>query len=219
MKPSDLPRIVENLLTDQEHEREIWIRPERIGTRYTVEWTTVEYNWNQLDWEPRHRSSPASGVLGTVGTGLRKVLYNSTSFLNERMPSFDVDGEQINAFEIDGTYLFKHYFEQDDIFAQLRPYYNESDYRFEVPANALTEVQALLEDRFFELTVVDDVEPFCVVKRKYTDHPDVLFKASVVERTQQDYHVFLMKDQLSVEQAVNNGAIRLADADIDGSVL
>ena len=215
MKPSDLPQIVDNLLTDQEHDRELRIRPERIGTRYTVEWTTVEYNWNQLDWEPRHRSLPASGVVETVLTGLRKVLYGSASLLTERMPSFDVDREQINAFEIDGTYLFKHYFDQDEVFTELRRYYNESEYRFEVPADALTEVQAVLEDCFFELTVVDDVEPFCVVKRKYTDHPDVLFKASVLERPQQEYTVFLMKDQLSVEQAVNNGATRVADTDLE----
>ena len=57
-------------MTDREHDRELRIRPERIGTRYTVEWATVEYNWNQLDWEPRHRSSPTSGVLGTVRTVL-----------------------------------------------------------------------------------------------------------------------------------------------------
>lgn len=131
------------------------------------------------------------------------------------MPSFDVDRERINAFEIDDTYLFKHYFDQDDVFAELRRYYNESEYRFEVPADALTEVQALLEDCFVELTVVDDVEPFCVVKCKYTDHPDVLFKASVLQREQSDYNVFLMTDQLSVEQAVNNGATRVADTNLE----
>lgn len=154
-------------------------------------------------------------MFGTLRAILRKVLYSSTSLFTERMPSFDVEHEQINAFEIDDTYLFKHYFDQDEIFSELRRYYNESDYRFEVPADALTEVQALLEDRFFELAVVDDVEPFCVVKRKYTDHPDVLFKASVLQRKKQDYTVFLMKDQLSVEQAVNNGATPLSETDIE----
>lgn len=52
------------------------------------------------------------------------------------------------------------------------------------------------------------------VKRKYTDHPDVLFKASVLQRERADYNVFLMKDEISVEQAVNNGATRLADVDV-----
>ena len=99
-------------------------------------------------------------------------------------------GNQINAFEIDDSYLFKHYFEQDEVFTKLRRYYTDSAYRFEVPANTLTEVQALLEDHFFKLTVVADVEPFCVVKRKYTEHPDLLFKASVLECKKQDYNVY-----------------------------
>jgi hypothetical protein len=143
------------------------------------------------------------------------MLYRPISFLIERMPSLDVDRTQINAFAIDNTYLFKHFFDRDDIFSQLRQYYNESNYRFEVPADEFTRVQELLDEHFFDLTVVDDPARFCVVKRKYTDHPDVLFKASVLQRTRQDYNVFLMKDQLSVEQAVNNGATRISETEID----
>jgi predicted transcriptional regulator len=82
-------------------------------------------------------------------------------------------------------------------------------------ADDFEDVQALLEDHFLEVTVVDDLEQFCIVKRKYTDHSDVLFKASVLKHTQQNYNVFLMKDQLSVEQAVNNGATRLKDTDLN----
>jgi hypothetical protein len=126
-----------------------------------------------------------------------------------------VDREQINVFELDDTYLFKQFFDRDEVFDALRPYYNESEYRFEVPADEFSEVQDLLEEHFFDLTVVDDPDPFCVVKQKYTEHPDVLFKASVLQRERADYNVFLMKDQLSVEQAVTNGATRLADTDLD----
>jgi hypothetical protein len=36
-----------------------------------------------------------------------------------------------------------------------------------------------------------------------------------MKREHQDYNVFLMKDQLSVEQAVNNGAVRVSDTDLD----
>jgi hypothetical protein len=56
-------------------------------------------------------------------------------------------------------------------------------------------------------------EQFCVVYPKYSDHPDVLFKASVLQRSTGDHHVFLMEEQLSVEQAVNNGATRLVETD------
>jgi hypothetical protein len=62
---------------------------------------------------------------------------------------------------------------------------------------------------------VDASAEFCVVYPKYTDHPDVLFKTAVLQRSKRDKHLFLLKDQLSVEQAVNNGATRLADTDLD----
>ena len=131
------------------------------------------------------------------------------------MPSFDVDREQVNLFRVEDRYLFKQYFEQDDLFAKLRRYYNEDDYRFEVPQEDIADVQDLLEAYFYAPHIVDEPEDFCVVHRKYVEHPDVLFKASVLQRSQGDYHVFLMKDELSVDQAVHNGAARLEDTGIE----
>lgn len=131
------------------------------------------------------------------------------------MPTFDVDRTQINVFETEGRYLFTQYFEQDDLFAALRPYYNKDEYRFEVPTDAFDDVQDTLEDHFYEPVVITDPEPFCVVHPTDTDLPDVLFKASVVQQSQGDVYVFLMKDQLSVEQAVNQGATPLTDTDVE----
>lgn len=131
------------------------------------------------------------------------------------MPSFDVDREQVNLFRVEDRYLFKQYFEQDDAFTALRDYYNQDDYRFEVPPDAVEEVKQVLREHMFEPVVVDAPAEFCVVYPKYTDHPDVLFKAAVLQRSKRDKHLFLLKDQLSVEQAVNNGATRLADTDLD----
>jgi hypothetical protein len=131
------------------------------------------------------------------------------------MPSFDVDRERINLFAVDDRYLFKQYFEEDDLFAELRRYYNEDDYRFEVPQERFDEIRNILQEYFYDPVVVDEPEQFCVVYPKYSDHPDVLFKASVLQRSTGDHHVFLMKDELSVDQAVNNGAERLSDASVD----
>lgn len=131
------------------------------------------------------------------------------------MPTFDVDRTPINVFDCGGVYLFKHYFGEDAVFDALRPYYNEDDYRFEVPADAFAEVEDLLAAHYYEPTVIDEPERFCVVYPKYTEHPAVLFKASVLQRSTGDAHVFLMKDQLSAEQAVEQGATRLRDADIE----
>ena len=116
------------------------------------------------------------------------------------MPTFDVDRTPINAFAVDDRYLFKQYFDEDEVFNALRPYYNGDDYRFEVPENVFDDVQEILEEHFFEPVVIRDVAPFCVVYPKYTEHPSVLFKASVLQRSKGEHHLFLMKDQLSVEQ-------------------
>ena len=130
------------------------------------------------------------------------------------MPSFDVDREQVNLFRVEDRYLFKQYFDQDTVFTALRDYYNQDDYRFEVPPDVVEEVKQVLREHMFEPVVVDAPAEFCVVYPKYTDHPDVLFKTAVLQRSKRDRHLFLLKDQLSVEQAVNNGATRLADTDM-----
>ena len=130
------------------------------------------------------------------------------------MPSFDVDREQVNLFRVEDRYLFKQYFDQDTVFTALRDYYNQDDYRFEVPPDVVEEVKQVLREHMFEPAVVDAPAEFCVVYPKYTDHPDVLFKTAVLQRSKRDKHLFLLKDQLSVEQAVDNGATRLADTDM-----
>jgi len=212
----DVPQIVANLLTDRETDLELWIRPERVGHGYSVEWTTLEDDPVGPEWRPQRRDARADPGSGdTADRSGRELLSRVTSFVRERMPSFEVDRERINLFAVDDRYLFKQYFEQDDVFAELRRYYNEDEYRFEVPKDAFSEVQELLREHFYDPVVVDDPEQFCVVYPKYADHPDVLFKASVLQRSTGDYHVFLMKDQLSVEQAVKNGGTRLVEADVE----
>ena len=143
------------------------------------------------------------------------MLNHGTAVVRTRMPSFDVDREQVNLFRVEDRYLFKQYFDQDTVFTALRDYYNQDDYRFEVPPDVVEEVKQVLREHMFEPVVVDAPAEFCVVYPKYTDHPDVLFKTAVLQRSKRDKHLFLLKDQLSVEQAVNNGAKRLADTDME----
>jgi hypothetical protein len=134
------------------------------------------------------------------------------------MPSFEVDQEEITVFALGESYVFRQYFEQDELFADLQEYYNSEDYRFEVPQDAFETVARRLEEHFYEPIIVEEVEPFCVVKQKYTDHPDILFKTAVAKQSTGDHTVFLLKDQLSVEQATEQGATRLSDTDINFSL-
>lgn len=39
------------------------------------------------------------------------------------IPTFEADREEITAFKVDGTYLFKQYFDRDDEFDALKSYY------------------------------------------------------------------------------------------------
>jgi hypothetical protein len=119
--------------------------------------------------------------------------------------------ERINAFAIDDYYLFAHYFEGDEVFARLGRYYNNQQYRFEVPARDFKSIQSFVAKHDYALVAVDEasIPEFVVAVRKYTAHPDNIFKASVIHRASEKYNCFLMTDQDAVEQAVEAGALRL----------
>ena len=122
--------------------------------------------------------------------------------------------EAVNVFEVDECFLFKHYFEGGGIFRRLKPYYNNQQYRFEVPAAEFADVESFLSDHGYGLAVVD-AAPFAVVVRKYTAHPENIFKQSVVQRSVGDYNCFLMTDQEAVADAVDDGAVRLTETNLD----
>ena len=122
---------------------------------------------------------------------------------------------RVNVFEIDGTYLFKHYFEGEDVFDRLKPYYDNQAYRFEVPPDEFPGLRTFLADNGYGLVVVDAVDEFAVVVRQYTTHPDNIFKESVIQRRVGDYNCFLMTDQEAVEAAVADGATRLPATDLE----
>jgi hypothetical protein len=122
--------------------------------------------------------------------------------------------EQVNVFEVDDIYLFKHYFDNEEVFDRLKQYYNNQQYRFEVPPDEFEDLHSFLEEHCYGLVVVDVLEAFVVVVKVYTAHPDNIFKASVIQRTVDGYNCFLLTDQMAVEQAVQNGATRLTETNV-----
>jgi len=123
--------------------------------------------------------------------------------------------EQVNAFEIGDSYLFKYYFEGEDVFDRLKRYYNNQQYRFEVPLDDFEEIRAFLDEHGYGLVVVDVIKEFVVVVRKYTAHPNNIFKASVIQGSVDNYNCFLMTDQEAVDRAVMEGATRLTESDVE----
>jgi len=129
------------------------------------------------------------------------------------MPTFDVEKEEITAFDLGDTYILKTYFDEDRVFNQLQKYYNEDKYRFEVPDSDLETVEQLLDKYYYKLRVTDDFEDYCVVAEKGTDSSDIL-RNSVIRKQRAQHEIFVMKDELSVKQAVEQGAERIKKSGI-----
>ncbi|MFB6280929.1 MAG: hypothetical protein ABEH40_02800 [Haloferacaceae archaeon] len=129
-------------------------------------------------------------------------------------PTGGADGERINVFPVGDRYLFRHYFDEE-VFDLVRRYYDNREYRFDVPARRFDPLRAALSDRGYELRVVADAAPYAVVVRKYRRHPENVFNAAVIQRHTPDHNVFVLRDKRSVALAVKQGATRLVDTDID----
>lgn len=130
------------------------------------------------------------------------------------MPSAEADEESVNVFRFGDRYLFSHYFDGEDAFDRLKPYYDNQEYRFDVPAHRFEPLQVFLRERGYDLHVVDDAEDYVVVVRKYSDHPENVFKESVFQWQGTDHNCFLMSDQGAVEEAVRDGALWLPETRI-----
>jgi hypothetical protein len=123
--------------------------------------------------------------------------------------------EQVNVFEVDESYLFKYYFDSEEVFDRLKQYYNNQQYRFEVPPDEFENLRSFIEEYGYGLVVINMIEPFIVVVKKYTAHPDNIFKSSVIQRTVNGYNCFLLTNQAAVKEAVQDGAARLTETDLE----
>jgi len=128
------------------------------------------------------------------------------------VPTFDVDPEPLTVFEAGDEYLFAEYFDNRALFEDLREYYDEETYRFEVPADEFEAIRDRLEAAYFEPVVVTDLEPYCVCIDRYDKHADIL-KRSVATWERSGHRFFLMKDELAVKEAVERGATRIGETE------
>lgn len=130
------------------------------------------------------------------------------------MPTFNVEPKKITAFEVGGAILFKEYIGQDELFDQLRKYYNLDKYRFEIPEEELDEVRQIIDRYYYELSVVDNLGQYCVVAGEDSNTKE-LFKMSVMRIPRNGREIYVMKDSISVKQAVERGATQPAEPETD----
>lgn len=126
-------------------------------------------------------------------------------------------GTEIRVFELDRRLVFKHYFEEDDLFDELREHYVPERYRFEVPTRAWEAVATTLREHGHEPVVVDDPEAHCVVIGQYEPHAEIL-RDAVATWTRHEHRFFLLPSPLAVEQAIERGATPVADSEFEAGI-
>jgi hypothetical protein len=129
------------------------------------------------------------------------------------MPTFDIKTEKITAFDTGKRYIFKNYFDEDQLFQQLEKYYNRDKYRFEIPYEDIEEVRQLLDEYFYKLEITDRLQAYCVVVPEEADSSDIL-RNSVMKEHRRRHEILVMKDRISVRQAEEDGAIVLEESDL-----
>ena len=99
-------------------------------------------------------------------------------------------------------WLFKHFFEDKDLFRELADYYDKDGYRFilRTPGERNL-VQKLLERRGFEVVVAEDSRGYVVKLSRHSRYAAVL-KSSLAQIETDEWRVFLMKDQVAVKEAL-----------------
>lgn len=119
---------------------------------------------------------------------------------------------RVLAFRVGDSYLFDRYFEREYLFEALAEYYDEETYRFELPVEALADVQQRLSAAGIELAAVDDPAPYCVVIDRYEPHSDILEQA-VAAWTRRNHRFCLMNGDRALAAALDAGARRVTDTE------
>jgi hypothetical protein len=114
--------------------------------------------------------------------------------------------KKITIFKLGKLLIFKHFFDNKEIFKALADSYNEDKFRFEFKTfGARNQALKILERAGFDHELVEDLRPFVVKISRYGKYAPLL-KNSISFMETTDWRIFLMKDLAAVEEAVRLGA-------------
>ena len=119
--------------------------------------------------------------------------------------------KKINIFKIGELYCFKQYLDDRALFNELSDCYNPSNYRFELSSSDIrNKIMDLLCANGFDPVLVDDIKDYLVKINRFKKYGSLLKKS--IEHTELGSdRIFLMKDMLSVEESLEEGAERYTD--------
>lgn len=78
------------------------------------------------------------------------------------MFTFSVRTEKITAFDTKDVYIFKTCFNENQIFNQLEVYDIGDNYQFKTLRGGVERVRQIFDEKYYGLTVVDNVKDYCV---------------------------------------------------------
>ena len=121
--------------------------------------------------------------------------------------------KRITIFKAGKIWIFKHFFDDSEIFKELADYYNKGKYRFEFKTpGERNKALKFLEMRGFDVSLVEDLRGYVVKLGRYSKYAWVL-KNSVAQIETPEWRIFLMKDRVAVEEAVRMGA-KVVEVDV-----
>jgi hypothetical protein len=113
--------------------------------------------------------------------------------------------KRINVFKLGKLWVFKQFFDNEELFDALLNYYNKSQYRFEFKSTgARNNALKLLERNGFDYDLVENLEGYLVWFPKNAKYAPIL-KNSVAFKETTNERIFVMKDLAAVEEAVGQG--------------
>ncbi|OPY55411.1 MAG: hypothetical protein A4E48_00070 [Methanosaeta sp. PtaU1.Bin060] len=114
--------------------------------------------------------------------------------------------KRVNVFKLGKIWVFKHFFDNKELFKAFLVYYNKDLYRFEFKSTgARNNALKLLELNGIDYDLVDNLEGYVVCLPKSAKYAQVL-KNSVASKETAIERRFVMKDLAAVEEAVALGA-------------
>jgi hypothetical protein len=109
--------------------------------------------------------------------------------------------KRINVFKVGKLWLFKHFFDNMELFEALLDHYNKDLYRFEFKStDARNNALKLLERNGFDYDLVENLQGYVVKLPKFAKYAQIL-KNSVAFKETSSERLFLMKDKAAVEEA------------------
>jgi hypothetical protein len=132
------------------------------------------------------------------------------------MPDDDLPAspkKSITIIKAGSHWIFKHFFEDKDIFKELADYYDKEGYRFVLKTPGERNlVQKLLERRGFEVALVESSRGYVVKLDRQSRYAAVL-KNSLAQIETDKWRVFLMKDLAAVKDSLRQGA-KIVEVDV-----